>query len=65
MQKVVVLYNRTLHATYFNIEAHANIAAVCTHVLCTDYELHTDCHCTDCSVTVTYDYVQRHAIDFV
>ena len=36
---------------------HANIVAVCTHVLCTDCELYNDCHCTDCTVSVTYDCV--------
>ena len=60
MQKVVVLYNRTLHATYFNIEAHANIAAVCTHVLCTDCALTVNCtltvtvHTFNFTVSVTY-----------
>ena len=40
VQKVVVLYNRTLHLTYCNAAAHANIPAVCTHAL------YTDCDCT-------------------
>ena len=43
VQKVVVLYNRTLHATYCNVNAHANIVAVYTHAMCTDCELYKNC----------------------
>ena len=36
VQKVVVQYNRTQHTTYCNVDAHANIPAVCVHILCQD-----------------------------
>ena len=48
VEKVVVLYNRALHATNFNGDACANIVAV-----------YTDCHCIVQSVQYQLRFLDK------
>ena len=49
VQKIVVLYNRTLHLTDCNLKVHANNPALFLTVLCSQLCIllpYTDCDCT-------------------